>query len=257
MSYFEYKDKKVYYKTEGNGFPLILIHGNTSSSKMFFGVAKRLSKNHRIILIDLPGHGKSDRLSEFPTDWWFDNSIVVAELIKHLELPRVNIIGSSGGALIGLNLAIEYPDLINKIIADSFIGEHSTDNFINSLTEDRLRAMKNPLSMVFWYWNHGFDWKKIVNLDTSMQISFHTKHGDFFHDSLSEIIAPTLLIGSKGDEFLPNIEDMYKDISNKIKNSRVHIFNKGSHPSVMSNPKEFIFTVNDFLGKYKLKRPKT
>ncbi len=227
---------------------MILIHGNTSSSKMFFGVAENLSKKHRTILVDLPGHGKSDRLLEFPTDWWFGNSIVIAELIKHLELPKVNIIGSSGGALIGLNLGIEYPEFINKIIADSFIGEHSTDYFINSLDQDRLKAMRNPLAMLFWCWNHGFDWKKIVNQDTSMQISFHAKHRNFFHNSLSEVVAPTLLIGSKEDEFIPDIGNKYKDISNKIKNSKVHLFKNGSHPSVMSNSKEFILFANEFLN---------
>ena len=248
MSYFEYKDKKVYFRTTGKGYPLILIHGNTSSSKMFFGVEGKLSRNYKTIVIDLPGHGKSDRLSKFPTDWWFENSLVVKELVKHLQLSKVNIVGSSGGALIGLNLAIESPGYINKIIADSFIGEHSESNFISLLEKDRLKAMKNPLAIFFWFWNHGCDWKKIVNLDSSMQIAFHEKYGNFFHKSLSEINAPILLTGSRTDKFIPDIERKYNNISNKIPNSKVHIFAKGSHPAIMSNSNEFVSIVNKFLS---------
>lgn len=247
MSYFEYKNTQVYYKLSGNGFPVIFLHGNTSSSKMFLGVVGKFSKIYKTIRVDFPGHGKSERISEFPVDWWFENAAVIIALIRHLKLPKVHIIGSSGGALIALNIALEHPQYVNKIVADSFIGEYSQDDFINSLNTDRQQAMKSIFAKLFWRWNHGPDWRNVVRQDTIMQTSFHKKYGNFFHQPLSGISVPVLLIGSKEDEFVPDIEKKYGRLSANMRDSKVHIFQQGNHPSIMSNSKRFFKITHDFL----------
>lgn len=51
MSFFNYEDKKVYYEIVGEGTPLLLIHGNTSSSKLFTQLLP-LYASFQVILID-------------------------------------------------------------------------------------------------------------------------------------------------------------------------------------------------------------
>ena len=65
MSYFEYRGKSVYYGEYGQGTPLIFLHGNTASSKMFELLMPLYSEKFRCILIDFLGNGKSDRIENF------------------------------------------------------------------------------------------------------------------------------------------------------------------------------------------------
>ena len=69
MAYFYYADKKIYYEEIGRGIPLLLLHGNSVSSKMFQGIIDLYKEDYKVILIDFLGHGRSDRLEQFPTDF--------------------------------------------------------------------------------------------------------------------------------------------------------------------------------------------
>ena len=82
MSYFKYQGKNIYYEETGNGRPLLLLHGNTASSNMFYEITGKYAAHHKVILMDFLGHGRSDRLPEFPADLWFDEAMQVIELIK-------------------------------------------------------------------------------------------------------------------------------------------------------------------------------
>lgn len=112
MAYFRYGDKNIYYEETGSGFPLILLHGNSVSSKMFTGITDLYNKNFKVILIYFLGHGNSDRLAQFPCDFWYDQAMQVIELITHNHYGRVNLIGTSGGALAALNVALERSEKI-------------------------------------------------------------------------------------------------------------------------------------------------
>ena len=68
MSYFNYQSKKIYYKETGSGKPIVFLHGNTASSRMFELILPLYEDKFHVILIDFLGHGKSDRLEEFPAD---------------------------------------------------------------------------------------------------------------------------------------------------------------------------------------------
>lgn len=137
MSYFKYQGKNVYYEEMGNGSPLFLLHGNTASSNMFYEVAWKYAEHCRVILIDFLGHGRSDRLAQFPVDLWFDEAMQVIGLIKAGGYGPVDIIGSSGGALAAVNAALEAPDLVRRVIADSFEGETTLKAFTQNVVEDR------------------------------------------------------------------------------------------------------------------------
>ena len=64
------------------------------------------------------GHGKSDRLEELSNDLWFDEAQQVISFLKEKKYNNVNLIGSSGGALVAINVALETPELVEKVIAE-------------------------------------------------------------------------------------------------------------------------------------------
>ena len=94
MSFFNYKNKKVYYEEIGTGKPVLLLHGNTASSNMFLDIIESYTSNYKVILIDFLGHGKSDRLEEFPIDLWFDEAQQVISFLKEKKYNNVNLFKS-------------------------------------------------------------------------------------------------------------------------------------------------------------------
>lgn len=125
MAFFEYQGKQLYYQELGVGHPLLLLHGNTASSNMFYHVAEQYAKYYRVILLDFLGHGQSERLEEFPTDLWFEEAQQAIAFLRWKQYENVYLLGSSGGALVAINVALEAPELVGKVIADSFEGERS------------------------------------------------------------------------------------------------------------------------------------
>lgn len=86
MSYFKYQSKNIFYEEIGTGKPLLLLHGNTASSNMFLSLVEQYACEYKVILLDFPGYGKSDRLEYFPVDLWYEESKQVIEFLKQKEL---------------------------------------------------------------------------------------------------------------------------------------------------------------------------
>lgn len=113
MSYLDYEGNRIFYEKTGDGKPLILLHGNTVSSKMFAPIIPLFSENYSVIIMDFLGCGQSNRVREWPTDLWYEWSKQVAALCDHLNFSKVNLIGCSGGALAAINVALENPERID------------------------------------------------------------------------------------------------------------------------------------------------
>ena len=252
MSFCRYKDKNFYYEELGQGTPLLLLHGNTASSKMFDGVLDFYKDDFKLILVDFLGHGKSDRLMEFPVDFWYDEAIQIIQLLEQNRYGKVNIVGTSGGALVALNVALERGDLINRVIADSFEGEKSYDGIAEVISDERKQAKSSKDGYAFWEYCHGNDWEKVVDNDTEAIIGHDKYIKDFFHKDLPRIDVPVMLTASLEDEFAKalgiNFNDIYGDMNIKISGSRLHLFQTGGHPAMISSAKEFSDIAKKFLA---------
>jgi len=250
MAYFNYNNQRIFYRIKGTGQPVLLIHGNSVSSRMFSSVMKLYSKNHKVITFDFPGHGKSGRLKRFDTDFWFYNAKVVNALLEELNLENVVVIGTSGGALVGINLALEHPEKVRFLIADSFEGEYPLESYIKTIREDRENDKKKWLAKYYWWYFHGRDWKKVVDLDTNVNIEFAETGKSFFHKPVSELNIPTLLTGSLEDEYCHHLHKIYANLKKKSSNLDIHLFEKGKHPAMISNKTGFYELFCNHLKKH-------
>ena len=249
MSYFSYKDKQCFYKEYGEGEPLIFLHGNTASSKMFEVLMPLYTEKFRCILIDFLGNGQSDRIRKFSPDMWYDEALQAIALIEHLNCGKVNLVGTSGGAWAAINAALERPDLIYAVIADSFDGWTLNDNFSDNLLSERTRAKNDVQARQFYEWYQGKDWEKIVDLDTEALLQCAREKRPLFHKSLKDLRVPVLLVGSKEDEMCrSDLEDEYKQMSTVIPDAKVYIFNQGGHPAILTNAEEFSQLIQRFLS---------
>jgi pimeloyl-ACP methyl ester carboxylesterase len=252
MSYFIFDNKQVYYYEIGNGTPLLFLHGNTASSNMFSEIAKKYQKSFKVVLIDFLGHGKSDRLPEFPADLWFYEAEQVIAFLHEKRYSNVNIIGSSGGALAAINVALEAPELVDKVIADSFEGEKTLKAFTENIKNDRASSKHDENAKMFYAYMHGSDWEQVVDNDTNAIIQHSKEIGVFFHKPLQSLKADILLTGSKKDEFISMIspdyfEEVYGKIIEKIGHGKIHLFSEGGHPAMLTNPVEFYELSMEFL----------
>lgn len=250
MAFFKYEGKNVYYEETGSGQPLILLHGNSVSSKMFSGVVDLYKNDFNVILVDFLGHGNSDRLKEFPVDFWYDEAMQIIELILYKGYEKVNLIGTSGGALAALNVALEREDLVGRVIADSFEGESVLSSWVDTVREERGQTKSLKQMRMLWEYCHGGDWESVVDNDTDVIIRHEKSVKKFFHKDLAQLNVPVLLTASLGDEFAEkmDLERTFRDMAEKIPGAKLHLFPVGGHPAMITNAEEFSELAREFLG---------
>ena len=249
MSYFNYNNKRCHYTSMGSGEPLLLLHGNTASSAMFADVAQYYANHFEVYLIDFLGHGLSDRVERFATDLWYDEAKQVVAFLEQTKLSKVNIVGSSGGALVALNVALERPDLVYAIIADSFEGEEPLEAFVKNVIQERELSKQDPATVAFYKANQGEDWETVVDNDTRAVYEHYRSIGKFFHEPLESLQVPVLLTGSKQDEFITDefFERTFSKLLAKIPNGTMHLFEQGGHPAMLSNGEAFAKVSREFF----------
>lgn len=107
----------LYYETWGAGDPVVLLHGGLGSGEMFGPVLASFADHHRIILVDLQGHGRTadvDRPLDVRT--MADD---IAALIDHLGLDRPDVAGYSLGGGVAWQVAFRHPDKIRRMVTAS------------------------------------------------------------------------------------------------------------------------------------------
>lgn len=250
MSFFSYHEHHIFFEETGVGLPLLLLHGNTASGRMFAPVVPLFANKYRLITIDFLGCGFSDRLSEWPANLWYEWGEQAAALCDHLGLDKVNIIGSSGGALAAINLALEHPELVHAVVADSFEGEHSLPMVTDALLIGRETSKRDDGVRAFYEMMNGTDWEQVVDADTQAVLAHASQIGTFFRKPLSGLRADILLTGSREDEFCTGdfFEVLFCDMLQKIGHGEKHIFEHGGHPAMLSNAKEYISLCERFFA---------
>lgn len=249
MSYFKYHSKRIFYKEAGSGKPLIMLHGDTASSTMFEMLLPLYQEHFRVILIDFLGNGKSDRVSKFPADLWISQAQQVIALIEHLQLDKVNLLGTSGGAWVAINTALERPDLIEKVISDSFDGRTLHQNFAENLLKEREYAKHDTYATQFYEWCQGEDWETVVDLNTQALVECAKNKMPLFSKPLESLTVPILFIGSLQDDMCrKDILEEYTEMKKLVKNGSIHTFDTGGHPAIATNGEKFADIVLNFLN---------
>lgn len=126
------------YVASGAGEALVLIHGVGLRAEAWAAQSAALASTHRVIALDMPGHGASRplpegaRLPQF-VDW-------LARVLDALGLDRANVAGHSMGALIAGGLAAEHPDRLARVAC--LCGVHRRSPGARAAVEARAEALK-------------------------------------------------------------------------------------------------------------------
>jgi len=118
--HFDYKGHSLVYDTYGEGDHLVVyLHGLLVDSDLNRGIAEALAaRGNRVVLMDLLGHGRSDRpehAAAYRIDAYADQ---VVALLDELDEPSAVLGGMSLGANVSLFTAAEYPDRVRGLVLE-------------------------------------------------------------------------------------------------------------------------------------------
>ena len=105
---------------EGTGTPVVLVHGIGASVEYWRYTVDALAGSHRVVAVDLPGCGFSERPRRLPT--LSETADLLVGLLDVLGMPRASLIGNSMGGLVCLETALRHPERIAKLVLSNSAG---------------------------------------------------------------------------------------------------------------------------------------
>ena len=224
---------KIYYEEYGEGEPLLLLHGNSSSINLFEKQIPELSKQFRVIAVDTRGQGKSGEDGKTYTYDLFAEDMNA--LLDHMHLDSVNVLGWSDGGNTGLIMAMQYPVKVKKLVtmgANVFIDKSVVDKWVFKELDKQMKEL------------NGDTTKLGKNRRRLMTLLFTEPRHTF--EELKSISCPVLVIAGEKDIIK---EEHTKKIAAGIHNSTLLIAPKETHYFPSENPKVFNAAVIDFFKK--------
>ena len=109
---------------DGPGAPIVLLHQMPGSGKMLEPLVLELAKKRRVLAIDLPGHGDSDRTGDHSIA---AQAAAVAETLAHLRLPPAHVYGHNAGASVAIELALAHPGTVASLLLEGPMVMSATD----------------------------------------------------------------------------------------------------------------------------------
>ncbi len=243
---------KFKFVEEGEGEPLVLLHGLFGALSNFKDLVDHFKNTHKVIIPILPLY---DMILLDTT---------VSGLAKHVQkffdakgLKNVHLLGNSLGGHIGLVYTLKHPELVKTItltgssgLFENGMGEtypkRGDYEFIRKKTEmtfyDPKVATKDLVDEVYGLVNNRLKAIKIIALAKSA-----IRHN--LGDELKDIRQPTCLIWGKNDTITPPM--VAEEFHKLIPNSEVHWIDKCGHAPMMEVPGEFNIILSKFLENHK------
>ena len=116
MPYAASEGFRMYYEVEGQGPPLVLGHGGGDSLEMWrrCGYVDALRDHYQLILFDLPGHGKSEKIQASEQRKGTPDGVMA--VLDSLEIYRAHYLGYSAGASLGFALATHHAERFRSFV---------------------------------------------------------------------------------------------------------------------------------------------
>ncbi len=235
----------IYYEIYGDGYPLLLIHGNGGSIADMKHQIAYFSKNYRVIVADNRGHGKSDLGTEHLT--YVQMSDDSLALLDYLKVESTSILGWSDGGIIALKMAIKRPLIVQKM---SIMGANlqPDEQAVYPWARDWVKKQTMLADSMIRKNDITQDWRLM-----RQQLGLLGEQPNIPLADLQKITAPVLILA--GDKDVIREEHTILIFQN-IPNAHLGIFPGETHMIPSTNPKLFNETVSVFF-KRPFTRPDT
>ncbi|MBQ8901521.1 MAG: alpha/beta hydrolase [Bacilli bacterium] len=235
---------KVNYEFTDNksDITLILLHGWGQNIEMMKPIGDKYKDNFNILILDLPGFGKSE---EPPFSWTIDDYVeLVHDFVKKLKLKRIVLIGHSFGGRVSLLYASKYK--CDKLIclASPYCPEVTKLPLKNRIYK---KLKKIPvLNIVAKLLQKNVGSSDYRNASEVMRGVLVKAVNYDLTEFVKKIECPTLLVWGDLDTAVP-----YKrayELQNLIKDSGVVLYNGATHYAYLERLTELILVLDNFLG---------
>ena len=254
---------KIHQQTFGKGKPIVLVHGWAMHSGIWRDFARQLAQNYQVTCIDLPGHGRSEKIDNFTLERISD------ALVNAVSDESSCWLGWSLGATVVLDIARRFPERVNSLVllagnpaftqTAQWPGMNAglLDAFAEKLNEDCQTTLLRFLSLQV---SNLPDYKTLLRTLKSAVLECDApdnetlqggleilKHADL-RPALSGSSVPVSVILGTRDTLVPvsagqNMQELAPEIT-------LNIIDKAGHVPFLSHPQEVLAIISRFMDEW-------
>ncbi len=253
----------------GSGSPLLLLHGFTGSSCSWFPVIDALARGHRVIAIDLIGHGMSDAP---PHSSRYDVGRAVEDLAgiaTHMGIDRAAWLGYSMGGRLALGFAVRYPSRVSALVLESATAgiRDGRERAVRRRSDQSLANRIEQIGTAAFVaeWESAPMWHSQQSVDSESRRRLHAiRCGNqaaglanslrgmgqgaqpALWDRLGDFEAPVLLLAGAAD---PKFSAIASRMHAELPHASIEIAPETGHCVHLERPESYVETVESFLAR--------
>jgi len=255
---------RMVYWDRGRGPVLLLIHGMFGDHLDWEPVLEPLARHQRVLAVDLPGFGESDKPDRAYTTEFFVAALV--DLLDRLQIERATVVGHSFGGIVALQMARAQPERVKRLILVSSLREFSEEacaaarqrfsrKALLALTPEADRQMFAPIfakagpvqERYFAKQNAKLERSDYPDYTRALVRSIETALTAYSPAQLGEIRCPTLLLWGDKDSVIP--VEVARQALPRLAQAELVVLAGGGHALQLDVPEAFVRAVEEFLRK--------
>lgn len=225
-------DIQLNYTEQGQGQPLILLHGNGEDSSYFVHQISHFSNNYRIFAINTRGHGQSPRGDKPFTIKQFAKDL--NDFMAEKNIAKAILLGFSDGGNIALEFALKHPEKVDKMIVD---GANLFPSGVKPLYQWPIEIGYRIAKL--------FSKKSEIALRNTEMLGLMVNEPHIDPSELAALTMPVLVVAGTKDMIK---ESHTKLIYKSLPNAQLAII-EGDHFVANKHPEAFNKLVDEFLKK--------
>lgn len=252
---------KLNYKNFGNGKPLIILHGLMGALDNWQSIAKVLSENFSVFILDQRNHGKSPHSNDFNYDLMASD---LNDFLKEQTIENCILLGHSMGGKVAMHFALLYPEKVEKLIVADIapvLYENQHSKIIDAIksidldvaqTRDQVQEQLSnkilDLSTVHFLMKglyrddlNKFQWR--FNIE-SIEANYDTIADFPQHEN--QFLKPTLFIKGDKSNYINSVN--HSSIAALFPNNEIAEISGAGHWVHADNPAEFLSALKYFLA---------
>jgi pimeloyl-ACP methyl ester carboxylesterase len=256
-------DGRIHYRDEGEGEVVVLLHGTASSLHTWDQWLPELSKQYRVIRMDLPGFGLTgpDLKNRYEIA---DDIVFLKEFLTELNIDRVHLVGSSLGGRIAWEYSLAHPTQVKSLTLMNSLG-YSQASWPPAIEMaqwplmDTIMAHISPRFMYETglkevYFNKEQVTEEVV--DRYYELSRYSGNLDAFprrvrakldtnEENIKRVSAPTLILWGREDIYFP-VENAFR-FHQDIQNSQIYVYSGVGHLPMEEDPSRSLTDFQAFI----------
>jgi pimeloyl-ACP methyl ester carboxylesterase len=254
---------KIHYTVQGQGEPVVLIHGFAVNNQVQWigpGILKPLARDYQVIAMECRGHGGSGKPHD-PKKYGTEMVEDVVRLLDHLKIKKAHVVGYSMGGYIAVRLLADHPDRLLTVtlggagwprkidkadaeslekVAESLEQGNGLGPLIERLTPPGQPATPEQIKLV-----NQFILKVLNNDPKALAAVMHRfKDLQIPDDKLKDNKVPVLALVGDRDPLKKHVDDMV----GRLPHLKVVVIAGGTHVDACFRP-EFLRSLKEFLGQ--------